>query len=149
MSRKSLRTFIQLVPGPQSYCKCDTLCSPVTIEHVIPKSLVKKSHNPSVANDLHNIYPCCLKMNQRKGSKLFGEDFLLNDGLPITGSLSRACLYMQDVYELPIDQYTVSLWNTLDDFYPPENYEYERNEIIYERTGFYNPFIGKHLKDID
>ncbi len=89
--RNKLRNFISLLPGPQSYCKCTSLCSPLTIEHVVPKSLIKKSGLPKgIANDLHNIYPCCQKLNGQKGSLLFGKDFLFGyEESDHTGPLSN------------------------------------------------------------
>ncbi|MFW9952216.1 MAG: hypothetical protein ACFFKA_19015, partial [Candidatus Thorarchaeota archaeon] len=126
-----------ILPGPQSYCKCESLCSPLTVEHVIPKSLIKslgvaRGH----ANDLHNIYPCCQKLNSDKGSMLFAKDFLFGcDASNHVGALSRACLYMHDKYDLPIDKKTVAIWRELDKMYVPQEFEIIRNEIIYEATG--------------
>lgn len=146
MSRRGLRNFVRLLPGPQSYCTCENLCSQLTIEHVIPKSLIKQAgRNPGVANDLHNIYPCCKNLNQKKGSLLFGKDFLLADGSQHTGALARSCLYMYDQYELPIDSRVVSLWKVFNDNYVPEEFEYHRNEIIYNKTGTTNPYFENYL----
>lgn len=142
MSRRGLKNFIRLLPGPQSYCKCENLCSEVTIEHVIPKSLIKQAgYRSNVSNDLHNIYPCCKNLNQEKGSLLFGKDFLFEEGSYHTGALARTCLYMYDKYDLPINTKVVSLWREFDNNYMPEEFEYHRNKIIYRKTGTTNPYL--------
>ncbi|ARF09882.1 endonuclease I [Indivirus ILV1] len=143
----NLRNFITLLPGPQSYCKCKTLCSPLTVEHVIPKSFIKNCKLPmGYANDLHNIYPCCSKMNSHKGSMIFGKDFLFSYNISDhTGALSRACLYMHEKYDLPFDRNTLSIWKELDRMYHPQEFEITRNDIIYKKTGFDNHFITNHL----
>lgn len=144
---KNLRNFILVLPGPQSYCKCEKLCSPLTIEHVVPKSFIKNSNlSVKVANDLHNIYPCCSKMNSDKGSMLFGKDFLFGDNISDhTGALSRACLYMHDKYNLQIDRTTLSIWKGLDEMYYPQEFEIIRNDMIYRKTGNNNNFLINHL----
>lgn len=145
----NLRSFIELLPGPQSYCKCQSLCSQLTIEHVIPKSLIKRSGlSKSCANDLYNIYPCCSRLNGDKGSLIFGKDFLFNsDNSNHTGALSRTCLYMYEKYNLSIDTKTVSLWRELDKVHVPQEFEITRNDIIYRKTGVYNPFLMDHLSN--
>jgi len=144
---RGYKKFIKLLPGPQSYCKCESLCSQLTVEHVVPKSLVKRAGKPkSVANDLHNLYPCCSKLNGDKGSLLFGQDFLLdNETSDHTGVLSRSCLYMYDEYQLPVNKKTVALWRVLDSVHPPQEFEFLRNDIIFDRTGNDNNYITNHL----
>ena len=73
---RGYKNLVRVMPGPKSYCKCERMCSQVTVDHVIPKSFIKRTMSISCANDLHNLYPCCSKLNGEKGSKLFGKDFV-------------------------------------------------------------------------
>jgi len=141
------KNFIRFLPGPQSYCKCTSLCSQVTVEHVIPKSLIKSSGlAKGCANDLHNLYPCCSKLNGDKGSLIFGKDFVFNnDYSNHTGALARASLYMYDKYELPIDKKTVALWRVLDKVYVPKEFEIIRNNMIYDITKNDNNYLINHF----
>lgn len=146
--KKSIKNFIFSLPGPQSYCKCDKLCSMHTVDHVIPKAYIKKTYKKvdRYANDLHNLYPCCKKLNFEKGSNIFGKDFLFGiDQSYHTGPLSRACLYMYDVYELPVEGKIVALWRELDKVHKPQEFEIIRNDMIYERIGVDNHHLIKHL----
>lgn len=146
---RGYKKFIKLLPGPQSYCKCESLCSPLTVEHVVPKAFIKKSgRSMETANNLHNLYPCCSKLNGDKGSMLFGKDFVLdNETSYHTGPLARSCLFMYDYYDLPVDKKVVALWRVLDEVHPPEEFEFMRNDIIYQRSKIDNHHISKYLSE--
>jgi len=147
----TLRTFIRSLPGPKSYCKCETLCSQLTIEHVVPKSFIKRAgHTNKAANDLHNIYPCCQKLNGIKSNKLYGKNFILDEKNSYhVGALARACLYMYDEYNLPFDGKTVAMWRILDYNYPPKLFELTRNDKIVELKGTKNHYLSSWLDVID
>ena len=140
---KGYKNFVRALPGPQSYCKCESLCSPLEVEHVIPKSILKKhSDFRKSQKNAHNLYMCCRKMNRQKGSDLFGRDFILdNEQSYHTGALARACLHMYDTYALQLPPKTVALWRMLDDNHEPYGFEYQRNELIVERWGVPNLYL--------
>lgn len=145
---KRLKNFIISLPGPQSYCKCKTLCSPLEVEHVIPSSLLKRQLTKSVfkraKKDYHNLYTCCSAMNLQKGSMLFGKDFVFDNLKSYhTGPLARACLHMTDTYRLNVDPITYTTWKVLDENHYPHDFEYERNELIIERGGDPQLYLDK------
>jgi endonuclease I len=112
----------------------------------MPKSFMNKVGQLKKADDLHNIYPCCAKLNKKKGSMIFGKDFLFEiDTSYHSGALARACLYMYDKYDLPIDIKTVSIWRKLDEICVPQRFEITRNEIIYKTTGIDNHYLINHF----
>ena len=141
--KKNVKLFIQSLPGPQSYCKCEKLCSPLEIEHVVPNALLRKHDNFGMStSDPNNLYTCCKKMNRQKNTKLFGKDFVLDNEMSYhTGPLARACLHMLDAYELNIPRETVALWEILDQNHIPQDFEYERDDLIIEKTGRGNMYL--------
>ncbi|AYV76837.1 MAG: endonuclease I [Barrevirus sp.] len=142
------KSFIKRLPGPQSYCKCTNLCSPLEVDHVIPKAFIRKSGFPNkVSNDLHNLYPCCSKINLDKTDKIFGQDFLFSTDQTIhTGAVARACLYMYDTYQLPIKSTTVSLWRQLDKIHEPKEFEISRNNLIFDVTKRKNHYLQREAE---
>ena len=144
----TFRNFILNLPGFNSYCNCDKLCSAIQIEHVMPRRVLKKSKQFSIADkDPHNLYRCCHVLNREKGSLVLGQGYHGNE---FGGMLARSCLYMNYKYDLKFHFKTVTTWNNLSLFYPPFEFEYRRSEIIKEKIGNANIFIdefplfGKH-----
>ena len=93
-------------------------------------------------NNPHNLFTCCSKINRQKGAELFGKDFILdNQKTDHQGALARASLYMYDTFDLSIDGKTVALWKILDKIYEPLEFEYERNEMIFDYNGTFNHYL--------
>lgn len=138
----SRRRFILELPGPASYCSCDSICSGLEIEHVLPKSFIKRRTSPkkfSQANrDPHNLFSCCQILNREKSHFILGVDY---DAEEHNGRLARACLHMNAHYNLGSEDWWVKVWNNYSLLYPPEPTEYARNRIIYEKTGVRNKYI--------
>lgn len=137
-----MRNFILSLPSLNSYCNCLKLCTKVEIEHVYPKSLLRAkltSERFSVANrDPHNLFPCCSYLNRKKADSLLGKNYDAGD---VNGILARACLYMDDSYELQTERALVQKWKEFSELYPPYEFEYTRNAIIKRYNGSWNKFI--------
>ena len=142
----SYKRLVHALPGPVSYCKCTSLCSKPTVEHVVPKSFMKQQNKKGNSNDLHNLYSCCQKLNSQKGSKLFAKEFILSESHH-TGALARSCLYMKDTYSLKIPKQTVLTWYELHKVHEPYEFEFERDSIIEEQTGKSNRFLHQWEND--
>ena len=140
LMRTQIRKFVLSLPGPKSYCDCENLCSKVELEHVLPKFIIKKQGvtSKTALNDPHNLYSCCSYINRNKGCKVVGVDY---DCAEFNGILSRSCLYMNQQYNLKVDKNWIRTWKNFALYYPPHEFEYERNEIIYQQTGIVNPFL--------
>ena len=149
--KHKFKGIVRNLPGPQSYCKCDKLCSKLEVEHVIPKEILKKhpQFNQSFI-DLNNLYTCCKRMNRQKGTDLFGKHFMLDNEKSFhTGALARACLHMNEVYSLKIDKKIVAIWKELHQNHAPHDFEFERDEIIYEITQRGNIYLEDYFQDKD
>ena len=142
-----MKRFVHRLPGPISYCQCTKLCSPATVEHVIPKMLLKRAHNfGRSSKDMHNLFSVCRTLNQDKAAKILGKDFVLDSTTGVTnGTLARSCLYMNDTYQLPVDKKLVLTWQHLDRLHVPALFEFERNEIIWKYTGVSNKYVENHI----
>jgi endonuclease I len=51
---------------------------------------------------------------------------------------------MYSEYNLPIDGKVVALWRELHANYDFYDFEFERNEMIYEKTGKHNYFLDQY-----
>lgn len=138
----SSRRFILSLPGPVSYCSCDSLCSQLTLEHVLPKSFIKTrtcQNQFKLANrDPHNLFSCCQLLNSEKSNHILGVSY---DAEEHSGRLARACLHMNEHYRLATNPDWVQIWKNFSLLYPPDSAEYLRNELITEKTGIKNRFI--------
>lgn len=154
--KKSVKTLIKTLPGPNSYCNCNSLCSPITVDHVIPKKILKDNVSSyqfkKSINDMHNLYKCCTKLNQKKAYKLLEHDYVLSNYLKSedeasyhTAYLSRAALYMQWKYSLLIDKNIIKEWKRLAILTPPHRFEIKRNKIISNKQGDSNIYIHDNL----
>ena len=143
---KRLRQFILQLPGVNSYCDCETLCSQIEVEHVMPRKILMQRLDLKefkIANrDPHNLYKCCHMLNSEKGSLVL-DKYL---GYEFGGMLARSCLYMDSRYLLNFEPELIKTWNNLSSFYPPFHFEYSRSKIIAEYTGNVNPFIDDYNK---
>ncbi len=144
--RKSIRKIVLDLPGPMSYCSCITPCSKPTVDHLIPKSLLKhqlgKVGYKKANTDLHNLHRCCERMNRSKSNLLFGENYQLDSYFDY---LARNALYMEWKYSLTINNNVKELWNTMALASEPEDFEHERNQIIIENGGNHNIFLSHHI----
>ena len=130
--RREIKKIVKKLPGSFSYCKCETPCSQLTVEHLLPIKLLKnkiKSKNTlnEAKNDMYNLYSCCQKINQAKAAKIFGKDFHHNE---LEGPFSRSCLYMNNKYKLNLDSNIVEKWKFMSNNSPPFNFEKHRAFVI-------------------
>ena len=127
-------------------------------EHVWPQSAMPASASNSVTNmasDLQNLKPADYYENSYRGNKYFSNTSTSTSYEPrdeVKGDVARIMLYMVVMYdELTlvdsspnIDNYEMGLlsvlldWNEQD---PVDDFERNRNNIIYSYQGNYNPFI--------
>lgn len=137
-----MRSFVLQLPGPASYCECTQLCSRLTVEHVLPKSLLKrklpatKFHQAN--QDPHNLFSCCQKLNQAKSNLLLGVNYDIGEH---NGRLARACLHMNDFYKLALDEKILLRWRNFSLLYPPDIQEHLRNALINDKMGINNEYI--------
>ena len=127
---------------------------------------VQKSINDErdIASDVHNLKPVKMRINSSRSNRVFGfkdEGFLGDYGITSTGAyypgdqfigdIARIIMYMHLRYENISPASNVGeglivkempeiflLWNQLD---PPDEFEKNRNEIIYGFQENRNPFI--------
>ena len=143
MSNKiRLRSFILSLPGPLSYCDCQTPCSRLELEHVLPKSVLKRSLSGKTFQQAnknpHNLLTCCRPLNQEKSNLVLAINY---DSESHNGRLARACLYMNDFYQIGFDTEIVTRWKNFSLLYPADREEYLRNSLIYDKTGLNNKYI--------
>ena len=132
-----------------SYTKYNDL----TAEHIFPQSFTK---DYSKANkDMHNIYLTNYYTNNFRSNKKFSHFINENISKKIyvpcnysRGIIARALVYMKYTYPLLnlstiIDYDIIILWNKL---YPPTEYEFEKNNIVYNYQGNKNIFIEDYKK---
>ena len=131
-----MRKFVLNLPGPlSSYCRCKYPCSPIEIDHVMPKKLlklkIKNSEELSKAmNDPNNLYSCCSKKNRKKGHLILNEK---NPGDEFNGLKARSSLYMNYKYSLNFNSKLISIWKTYSYNFPPYEFEKKRAELISEK----------------
>jgi len=127
-----------------SYTKYNDL----TAEHVFPQSFTK--HYLKANKDMHNIYLTNYYTNNLRSNKRFShfktETISNKIYIPCNysrGIIARALVYMKYTYPLlnlssVIDHDIIILWNEL---YPPNDYEFKKNNVIYKYQGNKNIFI--------
>jgi endonuclease I len=124
-------------------------------EHVWPQSYLGASAENSLANiasDLQNLKPANPSINSSRGNnafvsgsgvyKLGGGGFYPGDA--DRGDIARILLYMHVRWGLTINTSTVGDLNLLLRWHkqdPVDNFERNRNELIYTYQGNRNPFI--------
>jgi endonuclease I len=120
----------------------------LTAEHVFPQSFTK--HYLKANKDMHNIYLTNYYTNNLRSNKKFShfktETISNKIYIPCNysrGIIARALVYMKYTYPLlnlssVIDHNIIILWNEL---YPPNDYEFKKNNIIYKYQGNKNIFI--------
>lgn len=125
----------------------------LTAEHIFPQSFTKQY---SKANkDMHNIYLTNYYTNNLRSNKKFSH--IINENISkkiyipcnySRGIIARALVYMKYTYPLLnlssiIDYDIIILWNEL---YPPTEYEFKKNNIIFHYQGNKNIFIEDYKK---
>ena len=126
-------------------------------EHVWPQSAMPDSASNGAANmasDLHSLKPADPGANSSRGNKFFGEgetgSYEPRDD--VKGDIARIMLYMIVMYEelslvdgVPnVSNYEMGLFSTLLEWHaedPVDDFEINRNEVIFENQGNRNPFI--------
>ncbi|MFW5888884.1 MAG: endonuclease I family protein [Bacillota bacterium] len=130
-------------------------------EHVWPQSRlgVRVSYTndfTSKATDVHNLKPCDPNQNGFRSNHYF-DNFTTNDTYEprdeVKGDIARILFYMATMYfDLTLDNNTYAdssektmgildtllIWNELD---PVDDFERNRNDVIYSYQGNRNPFI--------
>jgi len=140
--RKSVKDLVKSLPGPKSYCNCKKLCSPQTVDHILPKRILKsklwgKDFKEAI-NDPHNLISCCRKLNQSKADKILGESPI--DG-KFDGFISRSYLYMNHAYNLGIDVDLVNQWKWFSLLNKPLPFEFDRDFAIASEIRGRNPYV--------
>ena len=150
--KRSVKKIVRNLPGFQSYCECVKPCSGVEIDHVVPKSLLKKKSKKfnQANNDMHNLFRCCHKINNPKGSKLIGSTYTTDS--PLHDSyLARSALYMGDRYDLFTGHIYLPYINRLKYIAlscNPFDFEYDRNIEIESIQGCDNKFVTDYPQSI-
>jgi len=132
-----------------SYTKYNDL----TAEHIFPQSFTK--HYLKANKDMHNIYLTNYYTNNLRSNKKFSQFVNVNMSTKVfipcnysRGLIARSLVYMKYTYpslnlSSVIDYNIIILWNTL---YPPNEYEFKKNNIIYTYQGNKNIFIEDSKK---
>ena len=132
-----------------SYTKYNDL----TAEHIFPQSFTKQYLKAN--KDMHNIYLTNYYTNNLRSNKRFSQFFNENMSSKVyipciysRGLIARSLVYMKYTYpslnlSSVIDYNIIILWNTL---YPPTEYEFKKNNIIYNYQGNKNIFIEDSKK---
>nr|MDA3931977.1 endonuclease [Mycoplasmatota bacterium] len=125
-------------------------------EHVWPQSLLGESADNNTVNsasDLQNLKPANPSENSSRGNKYFDNVTTSNSYEPhddVKGDVARILLYMMVMYEelnlvnTEPTTYEMALldilltWHIQD---PVDDFELNRNNIIYDYQGNRNPFI--------
>ena len=125
-------------------------------EHVWPQSLLGVDTNPSskhVGSDLHNLKPANPSENSSRGNKYFDWTTTSVSYAPrdeVKGDIARILFYMVVMYDYLSLQnrmpstYEMAFLNTLLQWHeddPVDDFERNRNEVIYTHQKNRNPFI--------
>ena len=120
----------------------------LTAEHIFPQSYTRYYRKAN--KDMHNIYLTNYYTNNLRSNKKFShfinENISKRIYIPCNysrGIIARALVYMKYTYPLLnlskiIDYNIIILWNEL---YPPTEYEFKKNNIIFKYQGNKNIFI--------
>ena len=120
----------------------------LTAEHIFPQSYTRYYRKAN--KDMHNIYLTNYYTNNLRSNKKFSH--VINENISkriyipcnySRGIIARALVYMKYTYPLLnlskiIDYNIIILWNEL---YPPTEYEFKKNNIIFKYQGNKNIFI--------
>lgn len=161
--RQSVKKVVRKLPGLTSYCSCVKSCSNVEVDHLIPKFLLKQKsnqYNKSI-NDMHNLFRCCTKINNPKGCKILGDDWVVskdndwvvskdnNDLAYVHNSyLARAALYMDMQYDLNVSKDLLLIWKNMALQTEIFEFEKQRHNIIKTHQKTENPFITEFPSSI-
>lgn len=141
---RGIKKVVLDLPGPLSYCGCKELCSRATVDHLIPKRILKEQlrHDYGYAvSDMHNLFRCCAEKNSEKADKILDLNYT---PYPSHGAYqARAALYMKTEYRLKVPADLLQQWKIMALSESPFPFERERNRIIEEEQGTRNPFVDK------
>jgi len=137
------------MPGPVSYCKCNMLCSGLTIDHVVPKKFLKDNINDEKVlrdsvRDQHNLIRCCSTINIKKSAYLLGENDKSTYSDFHNGYLSRISLFMVSKYDLTVDPELLRAWKIMNIKHDPLQFELVRNDMISLQQGDINSYIDQY-----
>lgn len=114
-------------------------------EHTWPQSKLNYAGQKA---DMHNLKPSDVDENSSRGNKAFGNVTTGSTYEPpneVKGDVARIVFYMSVMYsDLDVtsgilgDLETLLEWNEMD---PVDDFERNRNEVIYSHQGNRNPFI--------
>jgi endonuclease I len=125
-------------------------------EHVWPQSWLGTNVNNSsknIGSDLHNLKPANPSANTSRSNNAFSDDLLILGNpvrLDVRGDIARILFYMvvmYDILELINSApylYKMAYLNTLIEWHeadPVDDFERNRNEVIYSYQKNRNPFI--------
>jgi len=128
-------------------------------EHVWPQSLLNvdvNNNSINVGSDLHNLKPADPNENSSRGNKYFANQTTSASYAPrnaVKGDLARTLFYMVVMYESSPDlelvnrapdTYEMALLDILLEWHvqdPVDDFERNRNEVIYSYQHNRNPFI--------
>ncbi|MFA7422174.1 MAG: endonuclease [Acholeplasmataceae bacterium] len=128
-------------------------------EHVWPQSLL--DYDTTMSSDIHNLKPSDPSYNSSRGNKYFGNETTPQTYEPrdeVKGDIARILFYMDIMYDelslinanegttYEMGKLEVLLeWHGLD---PVDDFERNRNEVIYSYQNNRNPFID-HPEFVD
>ena len=123
-------------------------------EHIWPQSYLPTS---IMEADLHNLKPAYTSWNSSRGNKYYGNALTTSTYLPnnqVKGDIARILFYMVIRYEaleltdngnlIVADSHYMGLLSVLLDWHyqdPVDDFERNRNEVIYTYQNNRNPFI--------
>ena len=125
----------------------------LTAEHIFPQSFTK--YYIKANKDMHNIYLTNYYTNNIRSNNKFthfvDENISKKIYIPSNysrGIIARSLVYMKYTYPLlnlssVIDYNIIILWNKL---YPPTDYEFKKNNIVFDYQGNKNIFIEDYKK---
>lgn len=141
-----VKKLVKELPGLHSYCLCTKPCSGLNVDHVVPKSYLRRQLSASAFNhadrDMHNLFRCCINMNQDKAAKMLGDDYRVEGAH--NSYLARSALYMDWKYGLGSPEDLILEWKLMALESPVFEFETQRNEIIKSIQKSDNPFISEH-----
>jgi endonuclease I len=126
-------------------------------EHVWPQSLMMTSNltntSKNIGSDLHNLKPANPSANSSRGNKYYDYTTTTLSYAPraeVRGDLARILFYMVVMYDIlelingTPTLYQMAMLNTLLEWHiqdPVDDFERNRNEIIFDYQQNRNPFI--------
>ena len=133
-----------------------TSFAPLSVEHIVPRSIVKK--DPQIITDLHNLIPVERNLNSKRSNLPYGPfecpfapscvidgKMMIRD--EIKGFIARSVIYVMVMYKNKLKRINKQGVGSLRMFvnwcleFAPSEYELNRNDRISAIQGNRNPFI--------